>query len=130
MSKPPKRPPTPSTTCEFLLSLLATTQQPKSHVAVFVRGGPGAFEYVKIIGPTRDPRNARNAHIAVELSTGLIAVTGKLSREPGVTPRPRTGASLGAFRWCIRQANIGAHYGSASALAQHLVDCLKQQGLW
>jgi len=112
---------------EFLLSILAITQRDGSHAVLFQRGGDAEFAHVKVIGPgVRNPSDPKNAHLAVLVTTGEVAVADTLSRAPGARPRRGAGAQLGRFEWFVDP--VGGE--SICDLVVRLVDDLKSQSLW
>ena len=120
----------------LLAELLRLTFEGGTHVKLLQRGGDsGAFAHVKVIGPSLaapagENALAQNAHLAVTLANGEVAVTQELSSVPGVVPRLATGPQLGNFAFKIDPLSVDANGRTLEMIVRDLVGELQKQNLW
>lgn len=117
-------------TIDILAALLRITNHRHEHFSVFQRGKTGDFAHVKVIGPSLKASKAKNAHIAVDRSTGELCVSAKLSGVAGVVKRQQTGPKLGRFTYRVDPTAMGHAGRSLATIVEELVDELRRQQLW
>lgn len=124
----------------MLAAFVRRSARDASFVCLAERAPPSG--YVRVYGPTANPRDWRTCYVIVERPNGAVCVSEELSGLPGIKDRPNpplpialddggyaAGPRYGRYRWWLPPSSADSEYDSPDGLVDKIIDELKTRGV-